>query len=292
LNKASKVTNENRTLPLQLCHIEQFGSNLKELAKAENISKQALNWRLNRLLSKDLIQRVQSYPFAIYQLTPYGQRVKEKLIHNENPLESKPIWDIHNFVVRFPIVSYGTISFEGNNNRKITHINNLDYFDEHIGKFIVRINSSKTLLVYCPRRTTENPEQEFIKLGSEAQKIVQEYCNRFDMKLGFMQISRKGHKTLKKSEDIAKLLGKFRTPEIWTDDSEGTGDELEEHQDSKIIESLLEVPNLMKQIVIQQAEFSTNLMTHLEVLKRIGDGIDKFSTELTELTKVVKELKK
>lgn len=274
------------TLLLQLESINTCGDNLKELAIKQNISKQALNWRLKQLIRKDFVRKVQSYPFAIYELTSLGERVKEILIHNEDGTY-KPLWEVHNYAVGFDIFSMGKYQFIETKIRKLIQMNNWHYTQEDVGEFNIRITSTGKMIVYCPRRVTRSPDNEFVKMGSEAQRIAQDYCNRYDMKLSLMKQVRAGQKTLKKSEALAKALGKFQLGDIWTDNSDGTGEELEEAQDCNKIETLLDTPELMKKIVEQQALFSNNLMTHLTVLNKIGDGIDRFSERVEKLSNLM-----
>jgi predicted transcriptional regulator len=273
-----------------LCYIKEYGDKLKELSNKLNISRDCLYKRLQRLIKTDLVERTQSYPSAVYKLTPKGEWLDRNLVHNESITIKKPIWKIHNFVVRFPIISFGSISFDGNNNKNIVQMNNWAYFDTIQEDFLIRIQSNGLIRVFCPSKVTLEPEQGFTRLSSKAQDIAKNYCEQLGMTLGLMQVSRKGHKTLIKSEHLAKLLGKFRTDEVWTDDSEGTGDELEEHQDSQIIESLLALPKKIDILTNVTTDLSVNIRLHLDVLTKMSNSLDLFNENMKKMNENLKEL--
>lgn len=84
-------------LLLLLREIEQNGNNLKQLALNVKWSKQRLNYHLNRKLKNaGFVIKTQSYPFAIYSLTPLGQRVKQIIEQSEGV---KPLWRCHALIV-------------------------------------------------------------------------------------------------------------------------------------------------------------------------------------------------
>lgn len=292
--ETSKVRVKNSKkefLFLLLCGIEQHGNNLSSLSNYLKKSKQALNYHLKQAILKDFARKIQSYPFAIYELTSLGQRVKEILRHGEDGTY-KPLWECHNYEVGFDIYSMGTYQFIETTIRKLIKMNNWHYTLDSVGEFKVQITSTGKMVIHCPRRVTRNPEQEFVKMGSEAQRIAMDYCNRYDMKLSLMKQVRAGQKTLKKSEALAKVLGKFHLGDIWTDNSDGTGEELEEQQDCNKIENLLNLPEQMKQMMVLQAEFSKNIMTHLEVLTKMSNSLDLFNENMKVMNEKLEKLGK
>lgn len=271
-------------LPLLLEQISINGNNLGEILKNIGKTKQALNYHLKQLIRKDFIRKVQSYPFAIYELTSLGIRVKEILRHGEDGTY-KPLWECHNYEVGFNIGSLGSYQFVETSLRKLIKLNNWHYTLDQVGEFKVQITSTGKMVIHCPRRVAREPDNEFVKMGSEAQRIAQDYCNRYDMKLSSMFIVRKGQKTLKKSEALAKVLGKFHLGDVWTDNSDGTGEELEEAQDSNKIEQLMDLPKQINIFMQGFEKYNTNIELHLKVLQEIGEGVK-------ELRNVIKELKK
>lgn len=283
--QTSKVRVKWKTLLLQLDQISEYGTNLRRLAEVQNCTKQALNWRLKRLIQRELVKKSQSYPYSIYELTELGKRVKGNLRQSERGTPS--LWKAHNLIIAFPIISYGTFTFTG---RKTIQMANWFYTREIIRDFVINIQDTGLLKIYCPKRLSTDPDQEFAKLTAEATKIAQDYCNRYDMKLGTVRVIRKGQKSLYNSEKLAKSLGRFSTPELWVDASEGT-DELEESQDSHQIEQLLDMPKQMSALMEAHNKLAINLNLHIDVLNKMSNSLDLMNQRLEELGKAFKEVK-
>ena len=284
-NKKLRVKkSKQKFLFLLLSGIEENGNNISLLSDKLNKSKQSLNYWFKKLIRQDFVKKTQSYPFAIYELTSLGQRVKQILRHGEDGTY-KPLWECHNYEVGFNIYSLGTFHFIETPKRKLIKMKNWHYTLEEVGEFKVQITSTGKMIIHCPRRITREPNNEFVKLGSEAQRIAQNYCNKYNMKLSLMFQVREGQKTLKKSEALAKVLGKFHLGDVWTDNSDGTGEELEEKQSSNKIEQLMDLPEKMDKLMDINTRFATNLELHLSVLNKIGDAIDRLSEKLERLGK-------
>lgn len=273
---------KEKFLLLLLSCIESDGDNLKQILKKitdvpenHNIQKQHLNYHLQKLKRQGVIKRIQSYPFAIYELTEHGIRVKKMLTQSEGERLNAPLlWRCHNLIVGYPIISYGDFMFSEGRDRKIIHMNNWKYARETFGDFVINIQDTGLLKIYCPEKYTENPEEAFGKMYAEAQHIVQIYCNKYNMKLKKMNLIREGHKELQKSNRIAKVLGRFKADDIWTDASNGTLN-MEEHQSSNKIEDLLNLPSQMNKWNSINEKFSKNLELHLEVLQEIRNAIKR-----------------
>jgi len=266
----------------------KYDSITKRLGK----SKQALNYHIRKLEKLNFIEKKQSYPFAIYEVTSLGERVKENLVHSEG---LKNLWKCHSLIVGFDVQSFGTFRFINTTKRKIIPMNNWNYAMEEKGKFKVHIQDSGLMKIYCPEKYTKKPDEAFGKMYAEAQSIAQRYCDRYRMELKQLKIIRKGHKTLIGSRKLAKLMGRVNLGEMWVDASDGT-DELEERQDEYSIESLLELPDRMDVVeraidkqteaINRQSEvderLSRNIELHLEVLKGIKEAIKNLSEKIKE----------
>jgi hypothetical protein len=247
-------------------------------------SKQALNYHLQKLVKEDILNHVQSFPYAIYELTSLGEILKKNLIQSQH---IKNLWRCHNLIVGFPIKTFGTFRFIDTENRKIIPMKNWNYAREQVKDFVINIQDTGLLKIYCPQKYSINPDQEFGKMYAESQSIAQRYCDRYGMVLEPMKVIRSGHKALLKSSKLAQVLGKFKADGVWTDESNGTH-ELEEEQNEYKVEELFELPDRMKSVedaIIKQSEvnekLSRNIELHFQVLNEIRDAIK----ELKEVMK-------
>lgn len=232
-------------------------------------SKQALNYHLQKLVKLGILYHKQSYPYAIYELTSLGQTVKKSLIQSER---IKNLWLCHNLIVGFPIKTFGTFRFIDTKNRKIIPMKNWDYAREQVGEFVINVQTTGLLKIYCPKRYSLIPDQTFGKMYAESQAIAQKYCDRYGMVVEPMKIIRKGHKSLVKSQKIAQILGKLKVNGVWTDESGGT-EELEEYQDIYTVEKLFEIPDRIERLEKANDKFTKNLELHYQVLTEIRDAI-------------------
>jgi len=267
----------------------KYDSITKRLGK----TKQALNYHIQKLKKLGLIERKQSYPFAIYKVTSLGERVKDNIIHSDGV---KTLWKCHSLIVGFEVHSFGTFRFINTSKRKIIQMKNWNYAMEKKGDFNIHIQDTGLLKIYCPEKYSRKPEEAFGKMYAEAQSIVQRYCDRYKMEIKQLKIIRKGHKALVNSQKIAELMGNINLGKMWVDASDGT-DELEERQDEHDIEDLLDIPKRMDDVekaidrqteaINRQAEvddrLSRNIEFHFEVLKEIKEAIGLLTEKIKEL---------
>jgi biotin operon repressor len=289
-------------LPLLLCCIEQDGNNITKVAKTLGKTKQALNYHISKQKKAGLIRQTQKYPYSIYVLTDLGQKVKKILRQSEGGIPL--LWRCHALIVGYPILSYGDYQFVETKNKKIIQMANWKYAREQIGDYVVNVQDTGLLKIYCPERYTQEPDQEFGRMYADVERVAQHYCNQFNMRTEKMRVIRTGHKELQESTKLAKIMGKFKAGEIWTDASHGT-ENLEEAQGSNKIENLINMPNNLNEIlnaikqqnelILKQGElqnvFTQNLMTHLKVLQEIGLAIEKLTETNTKVLETLKELK-
>ncbi|MBU3897064.1 MAG: hypothetical protein KJ697_03995 [Nanoarchaeota archaeon] len=257
--------------------------------------KQSLNYHLNRLQKTGAIEKVQSHPYAIYKLTPFGDRVQRFL----TPSDKQPVlFRCHNLIVGYGILSFGSFNFINTSTRKIVSMNNWNYAVERDGDFTIHIQDTGLLKIYCPEKTKTDPEKAFQEMYIQAENIAQSYLSRYNMRLGSQRIIRKGHKAIVNSDEISQVFGdNVNLKTIWTDHSTGSL-ELEESQDENRIENLLNLPADVKELkehLVQQTGIMSNLTVqierHLEVNNKIGDGLDKFAEAVIEMKDVSKQIK-
>jgi hypothetical protein len=260
-----------------LTEIEQNGENIGKIAINLKRTKQSLNYHFKKLLSANFIKKEQSYPFAIYRLTPLGQRVKIIL---GQPEGVSNLWRCHDLIIGFNIESYGSFSFE---NRKIKPMKNWYYtietIKDSIGEWGIHVQSTNLLKIYVPEKYHESPDFAFGNMERIATNLAQRFAETYSMKLGLMRIVREGHKELANSEMLAKLFGRTRIGNVWVDKSTGSS-WMEETQSENKIEKLLETPeridklenHLTKQTEIMD-QFSLQMKLHLEVLTEMKDTL-------------------
>jgi len=294
--------NKNRVkgdfLLLLLTEIEANGNNIKLVAENLKWSKQRLNYHLNTKLKKlGLVQKTQSYPYAIYSLTPFGQRVK-KIIGQSDSLST--LWRCHGLIVGFDIKDFGNFSWE---KRKLSSMKGWNYYKEKIkdsfGEWVIDIQSTGLLKIYCPEQYTENPDSSFGRMERLACKIAEKYAEVYGMKLGLLKQIREGHKELVNSELLGKLFGTAKIGDMWADASTGTL-WLEEKQSSNSIESLLKLPERMEKVekiftellvpsIEKQSEsnvwLAENLAKHEQVLNKMLETLQKIDKSLDKTSK-------
>jgi DNA-binding MarR family transcriptional regulator len=250
----------------------------KDIATQLGISKQNLNYHLQKLIKLNILYKEQSYPFAIYRLTDLGERVKNSLRQSENP---KPLWRVHNLIVGFRILNLGSFNFVETTRRKLIRMRNWNYAREEMDGYVINVQDTGLLKIYVPSKYTKDPDLAIGEMISEADRIAADYINRYDMKLQRMEIVRKAEKELQNSEVLAKIFGRIKTDGIYVNESDGF-EALEEKQDSYIIEDLLKLPikvaDLEKHLIRQTEimdQFSKNIELHLAVLSEIRDAVKK-----------------
>lgn len=255
------------------------GLSLTQTASKLNLSKPALSYHLRKQRALKTVRRIQSYPYAIYELTSLGKRIKKILVQSE---KLTPLFRCHDLIAGFKILDFGNFNFINTKRRKICKMNNWIYAYEKQGDYVIHIQKTGLLKIYCPEIYSVSPDDAFGKMFARAQGIAQFYCDKYDMKLeADMKVVRKGHKSLLNSNSIGKLLGKVNLKKFWVDESLGS-EELEAHHDDYTIESLLSVPKLMKQNIHVMREFTRQIELHLKVLNKINKNQEEFNKLLKE----------
>lgn len=286
VKKVVKKQDKNLLLIL-LYGIEAHGDNLKILSEKLNMSKQNLNYYLKRLLDMNYIKKIQSKPFAIYKLSSTGRVVKKSSHIARKSQSNIPLWNCHNQVISFKIYDFGKYHFPINTKK----MNNWHFAQHKTGKFKIQILSTGLIRIYCPPKTSFNPDKAFTELQSQAQKIAQEYCNNYDMKMGFANISREGHKALLNSEPLAKLFGRFKNKELWTDKSDKKL-EFEELQSTNYIKEFLSLPSVLKEFLKGFDIYNENIKLHLEVIRKIGEAQEESTKINKKMLKALEGLSK
>jgi len=255
--------------------ISEIAKNLGHLQSWKN-PKQSLNYYLKKYVRLKYIAHVQTYPNAIYQLTELGDTVKNILTRGW----PKTIWRCHSLILGYSVKSFGSFRFIYTSTRRVVPMKNWIYVMEFMeGGFVVHIQSTGLLKIYCPEKTGLNPDELFGAMYEEAGKIASYYIRLHDMKLGPMKIIKKGEKAIVNSQTLAKLIGEGPvTDDVWVDLSKGP-EELEEAQDSYELENLLELPkkfeNLEKRMDLRMDMQSTD-MNYLKIkVQEIIAKLDK-----------------
>lgn len=271
-------------LILILSQIEENGDNLHEICRRLNRSPSNLAYHLRIMKESGLIERVQSYPNAVYKLTEVGRTIKENKAYGDG---TKPLYRCHALQIGFPIKDFGSFDF---NQIRTRQVSGWKFVDEKVkdfyGKWNVRIQSTGLMIISCPEKVTDNVNSYFGAMYQVASRLGESYAESFKMKIGNMKIVRQGHKELIGSERIAKLLRPVKMKNIWIDTSQTNTPRLEENESSDSIERLMELPKTIDKKLIPAMEWMTkNIESHREVLQDI-------STAIKELRDAVREMKK
>jgi len=268
-----QVKDERNNFLLLLLSSVDEGLTPKAIAKKLGKTKQALNYHLKRMMALKVICRVQSYPYSIYKLTPFGERVKDSLRQSEH---LTPLWKVHNLIVGFRIRKMGTFQFVETTRRKVITMNGgWKYVPERIDDYVVNVQDTGLLKIYVPEQYSKDPDITIGEMFSRATHVAQIYVDKYGMTLEPLYVIRKAEKELCKSEALAKIFGRVKLEEMYVNASNGV-EALEEPMDSYAIEKLLKLPDVIeKQLTPALEQFSKNIALHLEVLQEIKIAIKK-----------------
>ncbi len=278
---------------------------LKDIANSLGLTKQALNYHLNRFRKLKVLEKTQSYPFSIYKLTDLGSRLVKEILRQSDRQSNRQLWKSHNLIIGFRVKKFGEFKFVETSGRRIIKMNNWIYAKEVHGDFTVDIHATNPGLIkiYCPPKHSVEPDAEFGRMYGESQRIAQDYCDRYKMELYPMHTIRRGQKSLMKSEKIGKILGRVNTGDVWVDASEGT-DELEEREGVHAIEDLLTLPKQTEEIrksleetrtlimgsVNQQTAISNSMLLSASTQKALAKTQAKIGHAITQQTRILKNL--
>jgi predicted transcriptional regulator len=208
---------------------------LESITKTLAMTKQNLNYYLQRFVKMGLIEHIQEQPYSVYLITGKGLAVKENLVQSEKGVKTVT-WRYHNLVGLYKIFTWGSWRFS---DRKKVPMNNWNY---QIVKaptgLSAHVQDTGTIRIYGPKLYGQDGEVLRIKATAMIQETARWFVDHFDMQLSDIKICRKGEKELLKSQQLAKLLGRVKTDEIFVNAS-GGDENLEEPDDSFAVENLL-----------------------------------------------------
>ena len=262
----------------------EYGQNLRLISEKLNISRQLLNHYMKRLITAKLIERIQSWPFAVYRLTEKAKLVKSSLVQSDKTLKTE--WRYHNLVLKSKVKSWGAWQFG-----KITPMcGGWGYQDIMVNNTTVRMQTSGWIRITAPELIGENLEELQARAAAGVQETLRILIDKYNMETSTIVLSRKGSKELLRSGDLARFLGRVKTEDIYVDKS-GDEDNLEEPEDSHKIEDLLSMPETMRRLdtrLVPVIEALTRqIELHLEVQRNalktsseIRDGINEFRNEI------------
>jgi len=215
-----------------------YGQRLDLIAKKLAMSKQALNYYLQKFQTAGVIERTQEQPYAIYSLTGKGQAVKKNLIQSEQGIKTMT-WRYHNLIMGYKILYWGNFKFLSLSDKRRIQMNNWTYQRlEAPNGLIAHVQDTGLLKIYGPKICGPDGEELRIKASTMVQEAARYFIDHYDLRVQEPNVLRKGQKELLSSEQLAKLVGRVKTEEFWIDAS-GGDENLESYDDSFAIESLL-----------------------------------------------------
>jgi len=270
-----------------LWEISRNQDDLKAVQKSLNISKQSLQYYLKRLKRLGFLEKVQSYPFAVYSLTPMGARVKEIIVQSDAS-KTFGAFRVHAKIIGFPIKDFGSFKFS----QKAVQMRGWSFEMVRLNyggkQWTAHIQSTGLLKLYAPEIYTDSPDAAITQLSCTASRIAQDFERIYGMKVGEAIAIRPAHKELVRSEALAKLIGKGKFGELWVDNSTGT-DWVEEGENSHKIEELFAMPAAVVALgnhIVAQTEimdqFSRQMALHLDVLTDMKETLKKIREELSK----------
>lgn len=266
----------------------QYGQNLRLISEKLNISQQLLSKYMRRLTTEKLIERIQSWPFAVYKLTEKAKLINGKLVQSEKRLKTE--WRYHNLVVKSRVIAWGTWKF----GKIIPMCGGWGYQDVKVNNTTVRVQTNGLIRIVAPELIGENIEELQVRAAARAQDTLRALIDRYDMKVTTIASSREGSKELLHSEDLARFFGRIKTEDLYVDKS-GDDDNLEEPESSHKIEDLLAMPVILRALDAKLApavnELSRMIELHLEVERGILAGLERHNDADRELTQAVREFR-
>lgn len=257
---------------------------LKDMAKKLGKTKQALNYHLRKLKGLKMVVQDQTYPFAIYRLTDLGSKVKQTLIQSDDVRLS--MFRVHSGIIGFDIKDFGEFKFINTTTRKMIPMENWKYAREITDGYVVNVQDTGLLKLYVPEKYSTDPDLAIGQQIAEVSKIAQWYCDKYNMKLKPLRIIRQFHKELQRSEQLAKIFGKYKDVEkLWTDASGGT-ENLEEPGGSNSIEDLLSLPKIIREELRPVLlELRDQIKLHLEATREWKDTAGEIRDAIKQLPK-------
>ena len=288
-------TEKRKIYFLILQEIEKFGhfeeeQKLSIICKKLGMTKQNLNYYLKKFIRLGLINKTQSYPFAIYRPTEKGLRVKENLIQSERGVKTA-MWRLHNIIVGFTIRRWGSWKF---NDQKCVHMNNWFYQKiRRADNYVIHVQSTGLVKIYVPEKIGQDPELLRGMAFHEATETARWMIDHYDLELEPMRIIRKGQKELLNSQELAKLFGRIKTDGFYVDASNGE-ENLEEPDDSFRIENILEyieqTPGRLDQVENGVHEFKSMLQGFMNQQVAAANAINYIGAAMKNQTEILSRL--
>jgi len=193
------------------------------------------------------------------------------------------LWRIHNLIIGFDILTFGSYKFidSAGGKRKLIHMNNWNYTREkvinNLGEFTINIQDTGLFKIYCPEMYSESPSEAIGKLMEECRKISADYQGRYSLILKPLRIIREAHRELQNSKILADLFGKHKIMGVYADASGGTNN-MESTSDK--LENLLDTPERIDKLeihLIRQTEimdqFTKQFELHYSVLNDMKETL-------------------
>lgn len=280
-----QVKKERVKVKILLYLLDYFSThpeNISYITKKLKWSKQRMNYWLSKMVNKGYIEKLQSYPYAIYDITDKGVQVK-KILGQSEGARQKSLWRCHALIVGFPIENWGIFDIDNMKNKK--NMKNWFYVEDtitdSIGNWKIQIQSTGLLKIYCPEIYGDDPKSHFGAMYERASQIAIQYRINYQMGIGRMKVIREGHKELINSDNLANIFGTAKVDNVWIDNSTGSLN-LEESQSSDKLEKLLELPDMVQQLgqgISMYNEsiemYNKNIELHLSAIQEMKDTMSQ-----------------
>lgn len=272
--------------------IKKNPNGTNSLAKRIGMKPSKFAYWASKLEDSGWIEKSQSYPYAIYSITPIGEQIQKKLVQSENR-DLKPYWRCHARIMGFKSeMSDEKWKYIKSRFKKVAKMTNWEFVHEivktDIGKFKIHIQQTGTFKIYCPVKYTDNKRETWAEIDQKAREIADKYCENWELDKKPLETIRKGEEELVGSEMIAKLFGKVKMDDVWVDKSTGT-EWLEEKEGSDRIERLIDMPdsiqtiqNDLKAMKDRSRQLETFVGSVQEQNALISDNLVKFSKYLAQ----------
>ncbi len=267
MSKSKKVLQKNCTLSYRILKSLYFVSyyRCKDMCNIVNIEKQLLNYHLKKLDEDGFVRKVFH---GSYEITESGKNFLGQLEKNHK----KKLIRLENMRYKYPIYSDVNELLESLSWKK-TSMNNLDVYYVQFKGYSLRmfVGKNTSIEITCKHWYGTDIHQIMWESRDDIKKIMNEFCDKFDVKLGRSETSMRPDIAIpsKIAESILKSYGlsQLKSDSAVLNKSDGRDYDWETH-DIDSAKLVLELPFMIEKMSKQMQEFekySRNTM--------IGSGI-------------------
>jgi len=264
-----------------------------KIARILGFSKQKVRYWVKAAEREGLVKRKSRDVVTLYQLTWKGRETSKKFLDGMERERLRRFVRLHNVVVKYEIVAQPSLVIDW---RKVE----LQNWDQLVGRELgltVRKNPD-SIEIFCDSVEGQDPYELLLLLFDEANRLASHLEEKFRMKLGRPQLSRKPHFAV--LDPVAKHLSDFMefSDDIGKlDESEGEG-ELDLYDPNFVKNYLISfttLPALVSKMGAEISEVKAVLLAFTEnfkLLSTFDETLKLLDREIKEHLALIQEYRK